>query len=388
MINRVKISITGKNPDYFLKELIKRNINIYHLEKNYKNIIVIVDYSDYLKILDIKTSYKIKVLKKYGISKISDFIKTNKYLLIFIVIGILLNIFLSNIIFSIEIIHPNKKIIKIIERDLKELGISKYKFKVNYKKLDIIKNKILEKEKENIEWIEIENVGTKYIVKVEERIINKENNNCNPRNIIASKPSIILEIKSSNGEIVKKINDYVSKDEVIISGLIHNKENIVSKRCAKGIVYGEVWYKVKVSVPKELEMEEDTNNINYGLNIHIFNKKIDIHKKMKNFKRYNTGILDSYFLPLNINFTKYQEFKKIKKIYNLDNIDSYALKKSVNKIKEKLNDNEEILNKKVLKKTIKNSKIYIEVFFKVKEDITSYQDISNINIDELNTKEE
>jgi len=41
-----------------------------------------------------------------------------------------------------------------------------------------------------------------------------------------------------------------------------------------------------------------------------------------------------------------------------------------------------------LKKTINNSKIEVEVFFKVKENITDYQDISNIDIEELNKKEE
>ena len=36
-----------------------------------------------------------------------------------------------------------------------------------------------------------------------------------------------------------------------------------------------------------------------------------------------------------------------------------------------------IIRKKVLKKSIKNSKIIVEVFFAVEEDITSYQDIIN-----------
>ena len=36
---------------------------------------------------------------------------------------------------------------------------------------------------------------------------------------------------------------------------------------------------------------------------------------------------------------------------------------------------DEILTKKVLKKSLKNSKIIVEVFFKVKEDITSFKDI-------------
>jgi len=388
MINRIKIRITGKNPDYILKELIKRNINIYHLEKNYKNIIIIVDYNDYLKILDIKTTYKIKVLNKYGISKIIDIFRNNKYFFIFIILGIILNIFLSNIIFEVEVIHPNKSIIKLVEKDLKQLGISKYKFKVSYKRKEEIKEKILSLEKDKIEWIEIENIGTKYIVNVERRKINKDNNNCPYRSIISKKEAIIMDINSSSGEIIKKKNDYVSKGEVIVSGIIHNKEDAVSKRCAKGIIYGEVWYKVLVDIPKIYKNEELTNNINYGISIDLFDKNIDLHKKMNSFKEYKSNIINSYFIPINISYTKYRKTNIIKKIYDINNVDDIAIKLSSKKIEKNLTDEECILSKKVLKKTINNSKIEVEVFFKVKENITDYQDISNIDIEELNKKEE
>ena len=378
----IKIKITGKNPNYFLNELINRNINIYDLVKTNNSITIIISYSDYLKVLKIKTTYKIKVIRNYGILRIREIIKRYLSYIVFFIIGIIINIILSNIIFNIEIIHPSKEIINIVKKDLKELGIEKYRFKKNTK---LIKEKILIKEKEKIEWIEIEPIGTKYIIRVEERKLNKKEKECNPRNIVSKKEAIILEIKSSSGEIVKKINDYVSPNEVIISGLIHNKEDIVSKKCATGIVYGETWYKVKLSIPKDYSIEELTNNKSIGLNINLFNNNLDINNKYKTFKRNNIYTLYSNIIPININLTKYLETKIIKKIYTINNVDEIALKLSEKEINKKLRKDEEVLSKKVLKKSINNSKIEIEVFLKVKEDITSYQDISNI---EINKKEE
>ena len=369
----IRIKITGKNPNYFLNELIKRNINIYNLSKSNNSLIIIVSYKDYLKILEIKTTYKIKVLRKYGVLRIKELIKRYFYYILFFIIGIIINIILSNMIFEVEIIHPSKEIVNLVKNDLKELGIEKYRFKKNIKS---IKEKILLKEKEKIEWLEIESIGTKYIIRVEERKINSKEEVCNPRNIVSKKEAIILEIKSSSGEIIKKINDYVSKDEVIISGIIHNKEDIVSYRCANGIVYGETWYKVKLSIPKEYIIEELTNNKSIGLNIKLFNKNLDINNKYKSFKRNNIINLHSNIIPININLTKYLETKIIKKIYTINNIDEMALNISEKEIKKKLRKDEEILSKNVLKKNINNSKIEIEVFLKVKEDITSYQDIS------------
>ena len=388
MTNKVKISITGKNIDYFFKELIKKNINIYHLEKNYKTIIIITTYEDYLKILDIKTTYKIQVLNYYGPIRILHIIKKYLYFFIFSIIGIILNILLSNIILNVEVIHPKKEIINLIEKDLKELGIKKNNFKVTYKKKEKKKKKILEKEKNKIEWLEIDNIGTKYIIKVEERKINKKEDKCIERNIIAKKDALIIEIKSSSGEIIKKKNDYVSKNDVIISGLIHNKENIVSKRCAKGIVYGEVWYKVKLSIPKVYKKEENTNNKTNGISIKLFNNNINIHKRFINYKTNNYNIINSNIIPISVNYTEYQETKITSKIYTLDNIDEISTKLAVKEINKKLKKNEKVLSKKVLKKLVKDSKIEVEVFLKVKEDITTYEDISKLNIDELNKKEE
>ncbi|MBQ9019279.1 MAG: sporulation protein YqfD [Bacilli bacterium] len=388
MINRVKITITGKNPDYFLKELIKKNINIYDLNKNYKSITIIVDYSDYLKILELKTTYKIKLIKNYGISRIKEIIKRYLYFFIFSIIGIILSIILSNMIFKIEVIHPKKEIINLVEKDLKEFGLKKYHFKINYKTKEKIKRKILEKEKDKIEWLEIENIGTKYIIKVEERKIKKENKKCIERNIIAKKDSIILEIKSSKGEIIKKKLDYVNKGDVIISGFIYNKENIISKKCAVGTVYGEVWYKVKLNIPKIYKEEEKINKKRYGISMKILDKYIDINSKYKYYKKTNINILKSRIIPIELNFSKYQKLNKIKKIYTIDNINDISLSTAEKEINKKLKEEEKILSKKVLKKNIKNSKIEVEVFLKVKEDITDYQDISNINIEELNKKEE
>ena len=368
----IKIKITGNNPNYFLNELIKRNINIYHLSKNNKELIVIVSYKDYLKILKIKTTYKIKVVKRFGISRIKELLKRYFYYILFFIIGIIINIILSNMIFEIEVIHPSKEIINLVKKDLKELGIEKYKFKKNIK---TIKEKILLKEKDRIEWLEIENIGTKYIIRVEERKINKKRKECTPRNIVSKKEAIILEIKSSSGEIIKKINDYVSPNEVIISGLIHKNEDIVSIRCADGIVYGETWYKVKLSIPKEYILEELTNNKSIGINIKLFNKNININNKYKTFKTNNINTLHSNIIPISISLTKYLETKIIRELYTINNIDGLALKLSEKEINKKLRKDEEILSKKVLKKSINNSKIEIEVFLKVKEDITSYQEI-------------
>ena len=380
MNNRVKISITGKNPKYFLNELIRQRINLYYIEKHTNKIIVVVDYQDYQKIIKINTTNKISIISYYGYIKYKKLFRKYYLFFIFLLLGIMLNIILSNLILSIEVVHPNKKLGYKIINDLENLGIKKYHFKVNFKKREIIKEEILKRDNNLLEWIEIEEKGTKYIIRIEEKKKNRENKSCNYRNIIAKKKAVILDIKADSGEIVKNKYDYVNKGDVIISGFIHNKEDIISKRCAEGVVYGEVWYKVDVIFPKNKRKELLLNDKKNIISLKMFDNNIILFNLFNNYQKKDYFNVSSQFLPVNFSVSRIQKTKIINDVYKFNNVDKIALKKAEEKIEKQFKKEDIILSKKVLKKQEKNSKIIVEVFFKVKENITDYQDITNIEI--------
>ena len=380
MINKYKIAIEGKNPDYFINELIKNSIYIYDLKKEYKKLIIVISLDDYNKLKKIKTSYKFYIIDSYGSIKIKYLCKKYLFFLICIFLGICLNIFLSKLIFDVEVIHSDKYIRELVYNNLKEKGIYKYKFKVSYLEKEKIIKEILRKETDDIEWLEIEEIGTKYIVKVEQRKKNKEEEVCSARNIVARKDAFILEIHADIGEVVKKKYDYVKKGDIVISGIIHNKEEEVSKRCATGKIYGEVWYKVNLEIPIFYKEEIITGKDRNSLEINFLNKNISFFNDFKTYKKNSEFLIGSSLLPISLNFTKYLETNVKEYEYSLSNVDNYALELASKKIKTKLGTRGEVVAKKVLKKSIKKSKIIIEVFVKVKEDITD-------NLEIIETKE-
>ena len=290
-------------------------------------------------------------------------------------LGICLNIFLSKLIFDVEVVHSNRYIREIVYNNLRERGIYKYRFKVNYLEKEKIIKEILKKESNDIEWLEIEEIGTKYIVKVEQRKKNKEEEVCVPRNIVAGKDAFILEIQADVGEVIKKKYDYVKKGDIVISGIIHNKEEEVSRKCATGKIYGEVWYKVNLEIPMEYKEEIVTGKEKNTFEINFLNKNISLFNNFKTYKKNSTFLIGSNLLPISLNFTKYLETDVKMYKYNLFNVDDYALELASKKIKNKLGTRGEVVSKKVLKKSIKKSKIIIEVFVKVKEDITDSLEI-------------
>lgn len=236
MTNKYRIKITGKDPKYFLRHLIVKKIKLYNIIEDHDGISLTVDEVDYAKILKMKTSYNIKIVNRFGVAKLRYLLLKYKYILFFLFLTLGLMIILSHFIFFIDVIHSKEEIRELVENDLKEFGISKYKFRVSYAKKEEIRNKILEKEKDKIEWLEIDRIGTRYIVNVEERLIKDNKVDNEVRDIVAKKDAMILNIEAETGEIVRKKYEYVRKGDTIVSGTIKNKEDEVSKVKAEGKV--------------------------------------------------------------------------------------------------------------------------------------------------------
>lgn len=378
MTNKYRIKITGKDPKYFLRHLIVKKIKLYNIIEDHDGISLTVDEVDYAKILKMKTSYNIKIVNRFGVAKLRYLLLKYKYILFFLFLTLGLMIILSHFIFFIDVIHSKEEIRELVENDLKEFGISKYKFRVSYAKKEEIRNKILEKEKDKIEWLEIDRIGTRYIVNVEERLIKDNKVDNEVRDIVAKKDAMILNIEAETGEIVRKKYEYVRKGDTIVSGTIKNKEDEVSKVKAEGKVYGEVWYSVTVELPKKYYEEKKTGKTSKALTLRIANKKVSVpfSKDNKSYISEDSPILENNLIPIRLVLETKHEIEIIDKEYNMDNSSSEAIKLATKKLEDRLDEQSMILSKKVLKKTLKNSKIIVEIFFKVRENITDYKKIS------------
>ncbi len=378
MTNRYRIKITGKDPKYFLRHLIVKKIKLYNIIEDHDGISLTVDEVDYAKILKMKTSYNIQIVNRFGVAKLRYLLLKYKYILFFLFLTLGFMIILSHFIFFIDVIHSKEEIRELVENDMKEFGISKYKFRVSYAKKEEIRNKILEKEKDKIEWLEIDRIGTRYIVNVEERLIKDNKVDNEVRDIVAKKDAMILNIEAETGEIVRKKYEYVRKGDTIVSGTIKNKENEVSKVKAEGKVYGEVWYSVTVELPKKYYEEKKTGKTSKALTLRIANKKISVpfSKDNKSYISEDSPILENNLIPIKLVLETKHEIEIIDKEYNMDNSSSEAIKLATKKLEDRLDEQSMILSKKVLKKTLKNSKIIVEIFFKVRENITDYKKIS------------
>ena len=376
--SNIKINVQGKNINNFMRKLIRNNINIYKfIPISHNEINIIINYKDLEKIEKLKTVYNITIIKYYGKLKILKIIKKNIYLLSFLLLGICLIFFLSNIIFDIEIIHSNSNLIKTIDSELTYYGIKKYSFVKSYDYIEQVENKILENNKDKIEWIEIIRIGTKYVVRVEERIINKKRDDNKIYNIVTSKNAVLKEVKAESGEKIKSINSYLKKGEIVISSDITLPNNEKKVDSASGNIIGEVWYNVSIEYPFHYHEVKYTGKKKKVLVYNINNIRVpffDFHK-FNTFDKDIKYIFNNLLFPINLHYEYQYETNIIDKTYDYETAREMAILKAKEKLTEKYDGITNIFDVIIVNETENTNKIELNLFIKALEDITEYIEV-------------
>ena len=383
------IKIEGRRPNSLLSLLIILKIPFIKKKETKDYLILEIEEEYFQKIKKLAPTYEITILKRTGKAYLIHLYKTKKIFLYSIIFAFLVILLLTNIIFSVRVVETDKEIKDMILTDLRENGITRFRFKVSYKRKEAIREKILEKEKDYLEWLEIEEIGTMYQVKVIRRINNPKEEELKPRSIVAKKKGRITRIEADYGEVTTKKNDVVDKGDTLISGLIKNKEEIKTKVAARGKVYAEVWYQVNLNLPTIYQEEIKTGNKKNTLEIIFLDKNIFISElfKYNNSISKETVLYNNPIIPFRISFTKKEEIKLKQVAYQEDKTLKKIKKLAVDKLKQRIGNDIKILSINVLKKKTSADKIEVELFFKVEEDITSYESLENIDITLENQKE-
>lgn len=374
MTNSLLISISDK--ENYLRVLVSKNIYYRNLVHKDNLIYLVINESD-LDILK-KEFLSLNVVKYYGKKRIKYFLKEHYIFILSFLFSYIVLVILSNVIFDVEVVTNNNKLKDKIYLYLKDYGIEKYKFIKNSNKLDSIKEKILRDNKDDLEWIEITRSGTKYTVNLTERIINNEVENNKVSDIVAKKDALITHLTIKRGSALKEVNELVHKGEVIITGNILKDEKIVDTVRAEGSVYGEVWYTVNVSVPYKHTEYFKTGEVVNHIYLDVFGKKFTLigHYVTENAISEETVLVNKPYLPFKV-IRESKELYTYKSV-NLNKEEAFeeCLKRGDKSILNKLDTSEHIIERKVLKKEEFSSKIEVELFYRVYENISEEKEIT------------
>lgn len=372
MKNKVLVSAKEEG---ILKTLISNNIYFSNYTIKDNKVIFIINYED-LELLSKLAD--IEVIKYYGLVGIKKFLKKHYILLTSFILSYIIIIILSNVIFKVEIVTNNQVLKDNISYYLNYYGIVKYKFVKSNKYIENVKEKILLENKDTIEWISINREGVKYVVNVTPRVISNRVSVDKPSDIVSKKDALIKYLVVTGGSSVKEVNDVVKKGEVIISGNVVKFDKVVGTTRSKGEVFGEVWYTVNISIPFKHVIYEKTGETINHIYLDIFGHKFTLvgHYITNNSINEVSVLVDKPYLFFKL-------MKESKELYNYKEVNlnsesafKEALARADKSISNKLDTNEYIIERKVLKKDVFSSKIDIELFYRVYENIGEEKEIT------------
>ena len=370
------IWVRSKCSDYyrFISKVQYLNINILDIKYENNYVYLKIDSKYLEKLNKYLVSYKFRVVNVTGIYKVIELLKKNYIFVICLFIGVILFLVFSNMIVKINIIHENKEIREIIANELDEYGIKVLSFKKSYDELDEIRQEILDKYPDKLDWMEFDVDGQVINVRVEERIITDTSKSDKVCDLVATKSGVINDILVSEGEVKVNINDYVREGDTLVSGVITYNEEDKRYTCASGRVYATTWYTASVSIPLEYYEYEETGNKKYNIVWEVDDNKKSILKNR--FTNFNSSLKNIFHIfDFNLYLETQNETEKIVKTYTEEEAINVGINKAISSIEITLGEFDEIIDKKVLKKYVNNSTMDMEVFIIVKELISAEKEV-------------
>ena len=370
------IWVRSKCSDYyrFISKVQYLNINILDIKYENNYVYLKIDSKYLEKLNKYLVSYKFRVVNVTGIYKVIELLKKNYIFVICLFIGIILFLVFSNMIVKINIIHENKDIREIISDELDEYGITVLSFKKSYSELDKIREEILDKYPDKLDWMEFDVNGMVLNVRIEERIITDTSKSDKVCDLVATKSGVINDILVSEGEVKVNINDYVREGDTLVSGIITYNEEDKRYTCASGRIYATTWYTASVSIPLEYKEYVETGKKKYNIVWEVDgNKKKILKDRFTSFNSSLSNILRVF--DFNLYVETQRETEEVIKTYTEEEALSVGINKAISSIQVTLGEFDEIIDKKVLKKYANNSTMDIEVFIIVKELISTEKEI-------------
>ena len=298
-----------------------------------------------------KVGCQVEIIDKIGLPFVLYKFRNRKMLGIGIVIFLILVMFLSSIVWDIEIIGNSiidtQDIIKFLENENIKLGMIKYKIDKDYIE-ELILNQF-----EIFSFVNIETKGTKLILEVKEQTLPPEQLDMSiPCNIVANKKGVIIKAIARNGKTLVRKGDIVEKGQILITGII-DREDEYTLVHSEGEVLAYTRYSIKVEEPIIKTIKEETGEVIKFQEIKIGKKAFQLFKEEIPFKYYNENIKEIDFfknkikLPFKIFTHEYKEveLKEIKQ--NIDFLKKSTYIQGVLELNEKIPEDAKIQSKDV-----------------------------------------
>ncbi|WP_078545566.1 sporulation protein YqfD [Litchfieldia alkalitelluris] len=376
----VQVKVTGKGMERFLNECVRRKIDIWSVKR-----LGTESFSFFIHLKDIKlirpiirqSECKLSFMDRKGLPFLIRKSILNSGFVIGAVLFFIVIIILSNMVWGIEIKGAKPDTEYLVMKELEGMGIKKGKMQFTIMNVEDIQRSLTDNI-DQITWVGVELRGTTYHFQVVEKNQPDPPEYFSPRNIVSRKKAVITEIFVEEGKPLVKMNDYVEKGELLVSGEIGEGGEKPRYVPARATIFGETWYKSTVEVELTTKFNVFTGNYKSKHYLQIGSLSIPIWGFGKHeFAEYREEEKDrnvrflKWELPIGYKNVTIREEEERERVYTVDEAIEVGKKVGQNHLEDRLADDARVKSEKVLRQTTNNGKVKLEIYYNVIENIVT-----------------
>jgi similar to stage IV sporulation protein len=380
----VTVKVTGKGIERFINTLTRNGLIIWNVKRSSPEAIVFkMRLSDIHELRKYRRNShcKIKFLQRNGAPFLLKRLFRNGGFLAGALGFLVVLLLLSNMVWGIEIKGAKPATEHQIRKQLTEMGIKVGKLQFYMEDVETIQRNLTNRIEE-LTWVGVELKGTTFHFDVVEKTQPEKITTLNPRNLIAKKKAIIVDMFVEKGQPKVKLYDHVLPGQLLVSGAI-GREDSPQLVPSQGRILGETWYKTKVNLPLQKiffvfnGQEKQKHFIKFGkLAIPVWGLgKVPFQEYEQ--ERYEKKVrFLKWEIPVSYVHDTYREREKVKIEYTKNEAIENAKNLAREDIKRHISEDAKIKGEKILHQVFENGKVKLIIHYQVIEDITQSQPIT------------
>jgi similar to stage IV sporulation protein len=379
----VKVKAYGRGTERLINMLTRRGLHIWDVKRvGSESLIFHMDLRDLSKLRQIirKSDCKVKFMQGKGAPFLIKRVMKNSGFLAGMIAFLLCIFILSNMVWGIKVEDAKPATEHAIRKELDKMGVKIGKVQFFVDDVDTIQRKLSDRIGA-LTWVGVELKGTTYHFRVVEKRQPKEVEKTSSQNLVASKKAIITDMFVQKGQSKVKINDYVIKGQLLVSGMIGKEEKpeIVS---AQGVIKGKTWYKAQVEVPLKTKFSVYNGNemskhfLKMGsFSLPVWGFKDPGYKKQVKETTVRPVHFLQWDLPVSYKVVTLRSKDDIVRSYTKKEAIQEAKKMARADLRKQLEEEDQITEEKILHESIENGKVKLSIHYQVIEDIAVGQPI-------------
>ena len=273
----VKFHAEGGFPERFLNLVAHMGINLWGIERGEVDLTAYVAAGEYKKLRGParRTHTRLRVLEREGVPFVIHRYRKRWGIPVGILLCLAIIWYLSGFIWTIEIAGNEQVENAVILESLQKYGLGVGSRKQEFD-LDELEQRIL-LERQDLSWVTLSLRGTTLYVEVRELEERPEVvDTSQPANVVAAESGQIVKLEVYDGQAVVEEGDAVAKGDLLVSGVLEDKNGNAILRHAQASVLARVSYAEQIEIPYEQTIKTPTGVVKDRNYLRIFSLNLPL----------------------------------------------------------------------------------------------------------------